>query len=166
MNEHIHIAYGESPAGIINRVIKPKKGNLLVNLDPISCGPLPKFNNIENWKDIRRNFIATIYSEEPNFQFHEFAYDILNNIEKLKSAEKVYLWIGSGLGEQLLFVWVIQLFKVISADIDKLNIVQFHLSPNKKFEVVSVGLLNPDQLSKHPPAKSVSEKETSFPDTF
>ena len=159
MNEHIHIVFGESPAGIINRVIKPKKGNLLVNFDPLSCGPLPKFKNLEYWKNIRRDFIATIYSEEPDFSFHDYKHDILNNIEGLKKAEQIYLWIGSGLAEQIFYVWLIQLLQVISADLNKLRIVQFHQAPNKKFEVVSIGLLNPDQLSKHPPPKILTNKE-------
>lgn len=162
MNNEIHIAHGDSAGGTIRLSINPKPGNLLVNLDPVSYGPLVAFNSVEEWRLTRESYFNPIFFELYDSPLEEHEYDILLNTEKIKRADKVILWLGSGLEEQILLVWVVQLFKIISADIEKLRVIQFFKEPNKGFEVVSIGVLNPDQLLAHPTPRTLSNEEIQY----
>jgi hypothetical protein len=67
--------------------------------------------------------------------------DLLTNRERLRSAETITLWLGTGLAEQLMLVWVIALLRKLGADAGRCRIVQFNIE--RKHEVVAVGVLDP-----------------------
>lgn len=158
----IHIANGDCAGGVIKQAINPEPGNVLVNLDPLSYGPLPVFNDLKEWRRNRHGFYKSMYSETGDLLIEEHKHDILLNTNKLKEAEKVILWLGSGIEEQLLLVWTVQLFRIISADIKKVRVVQFYKEPDRGFEVVSISVLNPDQLLAHPSPKTLSKDKIRY----
>ena len=160
----IHIAHGGTAGGVLRSAINPRPGTLLVSSDLMSYGPLDSFSNLDEWHALREPFYSSIYSELHDFRFEEDEYDILSNTDKLKDADKITLWIGSGLADQILLVWMVQLFKVVSADIEKLQVIQFDKEPANGSEVVSVAALNPAQLLKHPDPASLGGNEIEYID--
>jgi hypothetical protein len=80
--------------------------------------------------------------EWPSFSFAAQGRDLLSNRERLRTAETITLWLGTGLAEQLLLIWVIALLLRLGADADRCRIVQF--------TVVAVGVLDPSRFKEHP----------------
>jgi len=63
------------------------------------------------------------------------------------------------LADQLFLIWVVQLFKLISADLKKLRIIQFYRAPYADFEAISIGCLNSKQIMTHPSPTSLKKRE-------
>lgn len=158
----IHIAQGDSSAGTIKCALNLNPADLLINIDTMSYGPLCDFSDINEWRTLRESFFYPIYSYLYDYPFEEYENDILLNTDKIKKADKVTLWIGTCLNEQILLVWIVQLFKIISADIEKLQVIQFFKEPDNTYEIISVGVLNPEQLIKHPSPRSPGKDEISY----
>jgi hypothetical protein len=81
--------------------------------------------------------------------------DLFSNRERLRAAGKITVWIGTGLAEQLLLVWVLGLLQRLDVDSAKLQLVQF--DRDRTYEIVSVGLLNPTQFKDHPQPTRVDD---------
>ena len=131
-------------------------GSLLVNQDLLSIGPLPPLRTIDEWRRIREEYSRTLYPEF-QFSFAGFHRDLLSNTQSVLDAKSVTLWIGTGLAEQLLLCWMVQLFRIIGADPENMRVVQFFHYPNSSEEVQSLGMLNPEELQMHPSPTSLDK---------
>jgi len=131
-------------------------GRLLDNQDLLSCGPLPPLRTLDEWRRIREDYLQTLFPEFP-FSFANFHRDLLTNTQTIQEAESVTVWVGTGLAEQLLLVWMPQLFRLLEIDLQKLRVIQFSYDPNKGEEIQALGVLNPDKLRAHPPAEPLDE---------
>lgn len=92
-------------------------------------------------------------SDDAQFSFGAFHRDLLTNTQTLVHAEKITLWVGTGLAEQLLLAWIPQLFRHLEIDLQRLRIIQFSHDPINGEEIQSVGILDPDKLKAHPQAE-------------
>ena len=150
----IHIAPGLSAGGCLNQALRP--GMLLVNQYPLSHGPLPKFESLDGWRRIREDYLRTVDPRGPRFSFDSYRRDLLSSASTLQEAESILLWIGTGLPEQLLLAWTVELLRLLSIEVVRLRVIQFAYHA-KGFEIVSLGVLNPEQLKTHPSPASLND---------
>ena len=157
----VHIAPGPSAAGLLNRVPQLGPGGVFVNNDLLSCGPLPPFGSLAQWHQIREEYLRGLdYDEVPAFSFSASTRDLLTNAQALRGAKTIVLWIGTGLAEQLLLAWVVQLLRIVGVSVSRLGVIQFSRNPvGPDFEVFGIGLLNPDGLAAHPAVVQISDED-------
>ena len=152
MSRIAHVIQGFSAAGIFIQAMHPQPGELLVNDDVLSCGPLPPFRSIEEWARIREAYWHSVFSsEEP----HPFNSDLLVNTEALRALDSIVVWVGTGVAEQLLLAWMVQLLKLVGSQA-QLHVIQFTHTGKHNFDAWGLGLLNLEALKTHPPAEPIS----------
>ena len=155
-SDELHIAPGPSAGGCMQYALNLPAGILLDNQDLHSIGPLPPLHNVQDWTRIREEYLRTLYPEF-EFSFKNFHRDLLTNTQRVREANSVTLWIGTGLAEQLLLTWIVQLFRVLRIDPKKLRIIQFSHDAISGDEIQSVGILKPEALCSHPPPFSLDQ---------
>lgn len=143
-------------------------GALLANNDVLSCGPLPPFTSLPQWQRLREAYLRTLdYPDQPPFSFAAAGGpDLLTNAHALRDAATIVLWIGTGVAEQLLLAWVVQLLRLVNVEGTRLRVIQFsqhRAAPD--FEVYSIGLMDVDGLAAHPPALSLGDEALASIDT-
>jgi len=154
-DNEIHIAPGPSAGGCLQAGLGLPRDQLLINHDVLSCGPLPPLDSLDDWRDVREAYWRSIDRDYPTFAFAEQDRDLFSNRERLRAAGKITLWIGTGLAEQLLLVWLLALLRRLGVDPAKLQTVQY--DRDRKYEIVSVGVLNPSQFNDHPHSTKVDD---------
>ena len=87
--------------------------------------------------------------DDHGFTFHSSARDLLTHAARLTSAARITLWVGTGLSEQLLVIWLVELCRLLGVDRGALRVVQFD-SVGRGFEVVGTGALHPEQWRSGP----------------
>lgn len=157
MSRTIHVIQGLSAGGSFNQAMQPQPGELLVNEDVLSCGPLPPFRSIEEWSRLREAYWDSVASSDDQRPFND---DILANTPALCEADSIVLWLGVGVAEQLLLAWLVKLLKLIGSQA-QIHVVQFTRAGKHNSDVWGVGLLHPDQIKSHPPAEQVSAQTIS-----
>jgi len=130
--------------------LHPEPGALLVSQDSLSCGPLPGLESIEEWQHVRAQYWRSLYPDGRDIELEPES-DPLRNADILQNAESIVLWVGTGTDEQLLLVWMVQVLRALNVAPSRLRVIQFGREPTKGFEIVGLGVLNPDQLRAHPP---------------
>ena len=102
MSNHreLHIVNGSSAAGIVRQALGLSRDDLISHDDLLSCGPLFPLRSIDEWRSQRENYLRTLYPFE--FYFDSVNRDLLSCAEDLRHADRVTLWLGTGLAEQLL----------------------------------------------------------------
>jgi len=150
LDAEVHIVAGPSAAACLQEGLALSPDRVLVHHDLLSCGPLPPLDSVEDWRDVRESYLRSLDIDGPSLSFAEQDRDLLSNRERLRSAETITLWLGTGLAEQLMLVWVVALLRRLGADAGRCRIVQFTL--DRKHEVAAVGVLNPPRFKEHPPA--------------
>lgn len=147
-DSELHIAPGPSAGGCLQAGLGLPPELVLINHDLLSCGPLPPLDSLDDWRDVRQAYLRSLDGDDPTFAFAEQDRDLLTSSERLRAAESITLWIGTGLAEQLLLVWVVTFLRRLDVDTAKLQTVQF--DRDRKHEIVSVGVLNRSQFKDHP----------------
>jgi hypothetical protein len=151
----VHIVAGPSAAACLQDGLALSPHHVLVHHDLLSCGPLRPLDSLDDWRDVRESYLRSRDIDGPSLSFAEQDRDLLTNRERLQSAETITLWLGTGLAEQLMLVWVIALLRQLGADPGRCRIVQFNL--DRKHEVVAVGVLDPSRFKEHPPATRLAD---------
>lgn len=157
MSRSIHVVQGLSAGGSFVQAMNPQPGELLVNEDVLSCGPLLPLRSIEEWARLREAYWDSVASSDDQRPFNR---DLLANSEGLRDADSVTLWLGIGAAEQLLLAWTVKLLKLIGSRA-QIHVVQFTVFGKHKIPAWAnapawgVGLLNPEQIKHHPPATPV-----------
>jgi hypothetical protein len=137
----------------------PKPGELLVNDDVLSCGPLPPFRSLEQWTGLREAYwdsVAPSDSPQPLM----FNGDFLENALAIRDADSIVVWLGIGAAEQLLLAWVVQLLK-FNGSRARVSVVQFARVGETSMDVWGLGLLNPERIKHHPPIEQLSAETIS-----
>jgi hypothetical protein len=147
----INVIQGLSAGGSFVQAMQPQAGELLVNEDVLSCGPLPPFRSIEEWIRLREAYWDSIVAGDAE---RSLSHDLLTNTQALREADSIVLWVGIGAAEQLLLAWMAKILEHIESRA-QLHLVQFTRAGKYNSEVFGTGLLNPDALKHHPPAQPV-----------
>ena len=159
LNQAMHIVGGASEAGCLKRALHLSHDQVLINEDPLSCGPAPATADLGVWRSARERYLSKIFVEWPDFSFREYVDNgLLMNAERLDQEQAIAVWAGLGLPDQLLLAWVVFLFDRLNLDLSKLAIIQFEkLSPAQY--VLSLGELSPENIRKYRPAPHQLDSE-------
>ncbi len=149
----LHIVGGDTAALSLKAALRLSLDQLLINQDPLSCGPAPDTDDLGVWRSTRENFLRDMYVDWPDFSFDDCEYadnGLLMNAKRLGQEDDIVVWAGLGLPDQLLLAWVIFLFDRLSLDFSKLRVVQFkRLRPRQR--VFSIGELRPEDFQNYCP---------------
>jgi hypothetical protein len=132
-----------------------------VNHDVLSCGPLTPLTSLAEWQRLRETYQRTLdYADRPPFSFaSQGRPDLVTSAPVLREAAAIVLWVGTGVAEQLLLAWVVQLLRLLQIDPARLRVIQFTQHPaSPEFEVYGLGLLDTAALAAHPPAVGVDDE--------
>jgi len=152
LNQAMHIVGGASEAGCLKRALHLSHDQVLINEDPLSCGPAPATADLGVWRSARERYLSKIFVEWPDFSFREYVdIGLLMNAERLDQEQAIAVWAGLGLPDQLLLAWVVFLFDRLNLDLSKLAIIQFEKLRPAQY-VLSLGELSPENIRKYRPA--------------
>ena len=149
-SRELHIAPGASAGGTIKSALNLPDGCLLDNLDVLSVGPLFRFQTLDDWSAVRDRYWRSV--TEFDFSLSEYPRDVFRHIERVREADSITVWIGTGLSDQMLFIWLPQFLRVLGVEPERLRIIQFANDPVSGREIISVGELSPEKIKQHPPA--------------
>jgi uncharacterized protein DUF1835 len=148
----LHIVNGDSAAGSLRQSFGSDPEVILVQHDVLSCGPLPSFESLEQWRTVREQFWQRIC--DISLSSHH-SHDLLSNVHELRGAA-IFLWMGSGLSDQLLLPSTPRLFELAGAEPAEFLTVQFSWYSGRPFEIVGLGMLGPSELKDHPVPEPVT----------
>jgi hypothetical protein len=69
----LHIASGDPAAGALQLALECEPDAILVHHDSLSCGPLPPFRSLDEWRAVRERFWAF---ESPAPRFADWPRDV------------------------------------------------------------------------------------------
>ncbi|MBU1187750.1 MAG: DUF1835 domain-containing protein [Gammaproteobacteria bacterium] len=153
--EGIHVINGLSAAGTWNQA-HHMTNRLLVNQDIFSCGPTPYCSDLHIWEQTRIEFIRKLYPDWPEMDFQGFDNDLLRNIARLSEAPRIYLWMSTGLEDQLLLLFLVHVAALVGTDVSRINLVQYESASTRKFPIRLTGELSPQQMLDHPQPKPLT----------
>ena len=159
----MNILHGISAAKVFQEAFDVQEEKILIFNDVLSCGPLKEYADMESWKKFREKYWNQFelygYKERPSFDDIERGF--YTNFDDFKSAESFKLWIGTGLGDQLLLAFVVHLMGYYGLDMEKLEVYQFEKIQRKHFaiEAWGIALLRTEEVRNHPSAYVLTEKE-------
>ena len=159
----LQIAPGNFVGGCIQQALNLPSGHLLDNGDLLSCGPLPPLRNLDEWINLREKYARSLYPGF-DFTFAGFERDLLTHPEIVRRADSVTLWLGTGLAEQLLLVWMPQFLRLLDVDPAILRVIQFSSLPGYGSEIQSIGILDPEVLKDHPAPTAVDSDSLAILD--
>jgi hypothetical protein len=156
LDDELHIVAGPSAAGCLQQGLALPPDQVLVHHDLLSCGPLPSLDSLNNWRDVRETYLRSLDIEGLRLLFADQDRDVLANRARLRSASTITLWLGTGLPEQLMLIWVVALLRRLEVDAGSCRVVQFGF--DRGHEVVAVGVLNPSRFTEHPQPIRLEER--------
>jgi hypothetical protein len=156
----LHIANGPASGGTILHATEIPRDDLIVAWDQLSGGPWVDFEDLEYWNRVRQKFIRLL-DREACFGLPELdaEYDLVPDVDRFRIADRVCLWLGSGIADQLLLVWLVRFFKSAAVDVRKLRVIQFQHVPGADFEVTSLSGLKPEWVRQHGRIKSLTDAD-------
>jgi Domain of unknown function (DUF1835) len=152
----IHIVNGDSAAGTLLVAIGCDRESILVQHDPLSVGPLPRLESLDEWRALREEFWDRI---DAGIRTADNKRDLLSHADQLRSCEAITVWVGGGASDQLLLPWVVHLFTLIDAPMCRMSVVQIERLPPNGSYIAGLGELSPEQLRAHAHPRPLSGDE-------
>ena len=115
--------------------------------------PLRPLGSLEDWRNRRRAYLRSLGPDW--LAGEEDDRDALTQPDRLREARTITLWLGTGLAEQLMLLWVVALLRHLGVDLGGFRVVQYNL--NRNHEVVGVGVLSPSRFKEHPQPTPLDE---------
>jgi len=148
----LHLVLGDSAGGIFTRVFYARD-RLLIDHDVLSCGPTPPCIDLATWSKTRLDYWTSFVPGNAGEHVHS-RFNLLDNAQRLKDAERVYIWAATGVSEQLFIAFVVQLMKLVGGDVERLSLVPFEKVGAKR--VVGLGELDEPQFREHPEPQALN----------
>lgn len=149
MVHDIQIVPGNMARASLEEALSPR-GKVLVADYALSYGPLLQWQSIGEWERCREEYWRSLHPSQTGSSRRKGEAELVDNIDLIRSASSIVLWIGTSPDEQLLLVWMVQFLRAVDLSPEQLRVVQFDREPRGGFEVVGLGELEPDQLRAHP----------------
>ena len=136
--------------------LKPIRGifhltdRLLIQRDMLSWGPTPKCASVQDWKQVRIDYVRGLFPEHPNFDLNNLKTDLLYNENRLNEVDSIYIWAGIGLEDQLLILFVVYLLESVGGNPEKVKLVQYETFPGESMPMYAMGFLETIQIRTHP----------------
>ena len=157
----IHIINGESAAGSWKQAFKGVSG-LLIQRDILSFGPAPYCEDIKQWQNIRTSFLQNLVYEDYSINFNDYFNDLSTSTDRLKQAENIYLWISTGLPDQILLLFVSYLVKITDAKNKSINLIQYVKPKKNKVNFRGIGEIDPNEMLNYPKPIILSESDLDY----
>src|SRR5262245_59909640 len=103
----LHAILGDSAAGTFKQTFAAGD-SLLVDRDVLSCGPTPRCDDLEAWESVRVGFWNSVVPPDPGDEPHT-TMGVLDRVRKRREAQRVTIWAGTGVSEQLSIAGTIHL---------------------------------------------------------
>lgn len=152
---HLNLILGDSAGGTFKATFGSNE-NLLIDRDVLSCGPIPRRDDLHAWRQLRVGYWTDLvpsvlenYETSPN--------DVLENVPRLRDADRITLWAATGLTEQLFIASACNLLANANVPLERVELVQFEYLPDRRARVIGVGELNETQLRNHPDPMPLTE---------
>jgi hypothetical protein len=158
----IHIIYGENAGGSFKQA-QHTSDRLLVQRDPLSCGPIINCANVQEWQQTRMCYLEKLF-DYPGINFNNLKTDPLNNVNWVNDFDSIYVWAGTGLEDQLLILFVVNLVEWLGGNPEKINIVQYETFTfnGKLLPMYALGYLNPEQILAHPEPMPLTQSHIAY----
>lgn len=141
------------------RVIFHLTDRLLIQRDMLWGGPTPKCASVQDWKQVRMDYVRGLFPEHPDIDFNNLKTDLLYNENRLNEVDSIYIWAGIGLEDQLLILFVVYLLESVGANPEKVKLVQYETFPDKSKPMYAMGYLDPIQVRVHPEPISLTQEQ-------
>lgn len=162
----IHIVNGDSAGGTIRQALGLNPpSDLLISHDLYSCGPLLAIGSPQEWHKTRLSWWLTLYAEQGEKVSSEDLCrpaELIEHAEAIRSCEVIMLWIGTGLADQLLLAFVVQLLRILDVATSRLQVIQYDCLEGygpRLGLVIGTGELNGDQFRSHPAPRSIEDRD-------
>jgi hypothetical protein len=142
----LHVILGDAAGGIFTRVFFARD-RLLIDQDVLSCGPTPACADLASWTRMRLDYWNTLVPGLAGEQVQS-RFNLVQNAQRLKDAERVNIWAATGVSEQLFIAFVVHLMHLVGGDLDRLALVQFEALGNRR-RAIGLGELDETQLRNH-----------------
>jgi hypothetical protein len=143
----LHIILGDSAAGTFTRVFGAS-GRLLIDQDVLNCGPTPRCDDPREWGRARSEYWTSLAPDSEQQHVHS-PFNLDDNADKLRDAERIYVWAATSLSEQLFIAHVVRLADLVGADATRVSVLQFVTLPGRA-RILGMGELNEEDMSNHP----------------
>ena len=153
----VHIVHGDVAGGVLRLAIGCAPESILVQHDPLSVGPLPRYDSLEDFRALREKFWQQIYFGPPP---DEGANNLYANAYCLHDTD-ITIWLGAGASDQFLLPWVVHLLRLIDAPIPRLSVVQFERLPPRNFYVPAIAVLSPAKVKTYGQRRQLCEDEVA-----
>ena len=147
----LHILLGDSAGGIFTRVFFAQD-RLLIDQDVLSVGPTPPCTDLEAWRTLRSEYWSGFVSADAGEKLPS-RFNLIDNAARLADAERIHIWAGTGVSEQLFIAFVVHLVKLVGGDPTRLALVQFEKATGdsrKNGRVIGLGELDEAQMRAAP----------------
>ncbi|HET9472586.1 MAG TPA: DUF1835 domain-containing protein [Steroidobacteraceae bacterium] len=154
----LHVILGDSAGGIFTRVFYARD-QLLIDRDVLSCGPTPNSVDLATWSQRRLEYWSSFVPGNASEHVHS-RFNLVDNAQRLVDAERIHIWAGTGVSEQLFIAFVVHLVKLVGGDPTRLALVQFEKAINdtrKNGRVIGLGELDEAQMRAAPEPRSMPD---------
>ncbi|MCX4027668.1 DUF1835 domain-containing protein [Endozoicomonas sp. SM1973] len=144
----MHITNGTSAAGVLKQALGISKSEFLVVNDVLSCGPLQAITSIDDWMSYRQaywNDVQKLCGIEP-LVMQGFDRDLYVAYEELQSSDRIDVWVGTALSDQVMLCFLVFLFEHLGIDFSRVFIHQFSKVEGVKYEIHGLGMLNHEKV--------------------
>jgi hypothetical protein len=146
----LHVLLGDSAGGTFTRVFFARD-RLLIDHDVLSCGPTPQCADLAAWARLRTDYWNSFVPGHTG-EYAPSRFNLVQNAQKLKDAERVHIWAATGVSEQLFIAFVVHLMQLVGGDTSRLALVQFENVDGNR--VIGLGEL--DEAQMRSPAEPVA----------
>jgi hypothetical protein len=153
----LHLILGDSAGGIFNRVFGPVRDRLLVDLDPLSCGPTLSQPDLDAWWRMRSDFWNSLVVSEPDYR--SFPNPVIQHVDRLRAPDGVTIWAATGLNEQLFIAHALHLADEMGVPPEQLRLVLYETLRNRRARVLGMGELNEEYMASHPDPRALTPNE-------
>ena len=144
----IHVVLGDHAAETFRKAFDGGD-RLLVDQDVLSVGPTRPCANVAAWNAMRLEYWNQLV---PGLMRDHVASPmaLLDNLERLRVAERITIWCATSVSEQLFVAHVIHRAIESAVDPARIWMVQFEGLRERTARVLGIGELNEQQLREHP----------------
>lgn len=139
----IHVFTGDAAAHSVRTALRISGPDSLVQHDVISCGPARAFVSRDEWIRTRDDFWEEVCGG-PDLE--EFPEDLVIDAERLRSTDRVILWVGAGLSDRLLLPSVLALADLLHLTLPPVETVEIISHRSLSVPVLGWGMLRPTDI--------------------
>ncbi len=142
---HKHIIQGLGAAGKLRQYLREPLANFTVFEDSFVLGPLLSVRNMDDFSSARETFWKNnSFQEDDYLKFMRFALDEF--IENVKQADTLTLWLSPGAHDQIMWAWLVHLFKKHAVDWRNIEVKHLFNKENSVFPYMTLGELRSQEF--------------------